>query len=125
MATDERDVLELLKRELAYIEDGGYSRTLHTPWLTASVFEDSPTCLNHGDPGHRRPCDECLLTALVPREHLADRVPCHFIPLNGEGETVHFLEQNETQAVLQAKVKDWLRRMIGVLEAARTTGARA
>ncbi|HUI43980.1 MAG TPA: hypothetical protein VL523_18610 [Terriglobia bacterium] len=124
MATDERDILELLNSELKFIESGGYKRSLQTPWLATCVFRDSPTCINFGDPNRSHPCDECLLTALVPREHLSERVPCHFIPLNPEGETIHYLERNEPQDALQEKVKDWLRRMIRVLEAARAEEAK-
>ena len=32
MATDERDILELLKDELNFIEKGGYGRSVRTPW---------------------------------------------------------------------------------------------
>jgi hypothetical protein len=119
MATDERDILQLLNTELQFIEDGGYSRSFHTPWLATSVFQHSPTCLNFGDPDRTHPCNECLLAALVPQEHLRDNVPCHFIPLNAEGETIHYLERNEPPSVMHEKLKDWLRRMISVLEAAR------
>ena len=125
MATDERDVLDLLKRELEFVENGGYSKSFQTPWLATSIFQDSPTCLNFGDPDRSHPCDECLLSALVPREYLGENLPCHFIPLNAEGETVHYLERNEAPAALQEKLKDWLRRMIAVLEAARANEAKA
>ena len=32
MAKDERDLLDLLKFELKFLEDGGYGRSPHTPW---------------------------------------------------------------------------------------------
>lgn len=119
MATDDRDVLEILKKELEFFDKGGYAHSLRTPWRTTSIFRDSPSCLNYGDPEHSRPCDQCLLTALVPEEHLSEKIPCHHIPLNADGETIHFLEQNETPEVMHEKVKDWLRRMIKLLEEAR------
>ena len=125
MGIDERDILEVLKRELEFIENGGYGRSFQTPWLATSVFQDSPTCLNFGDPDRTHPCDECLLTALVPPEHLSENVPCHFIPLNAEGETIHYLERNEPPEALQVRLKDWLRHMIGVLEAARAVQRKA
>ena len=32
MAKDERDLLDLLKFELKFLEDGGYDSSHHTPW---------------------------------------------------------------------------------------------
>jgi len=124
MTTDDRDVLELLKSELAFIENGGYAHTVATHWRPSSVFHDSPTCLNFADPNRSVRCEECLLTALVPPSRLGEEVPCHFIPLNAEGETVHYLENNETPEVVEQRVIEWLRRMISVLEAARTAEPR-
>ncbi len=34
MAQDEREILELLKFELKFLEDGGYGRSPRTPWLS-------------------------------------------------------------------------------------------
>jgi len=124
MPTDDRDVLELLKSELAFVENGGYSHISQTHWRPSSVFHDSPTCLNFADPNRNARCEDCLLTALVPPGRLEEEVPCHFIPLNPEGETVHYLENNEPPEVVEQRVMEWLRRMIGVLEAARAAEAR-
>jgi hypothetical protein len=120
MPADDRDVLEVLKFELDFIEKGGYGRSVRTPWLPTSIFQDSLTCLNFGDPSRSRPCDECLLMALVPPERRSEKVPCHHIPLTPEGETIDHLERNEPQDVKEEVVKNWLRRMIKILEEART-----
>src|SRR4051794_12580445 len=85
---DDRDILEILKDELSFIEDGGYGRSVRTPWLRKSTFQDSLTCINYADPKHTRPCNECLLLDLVNPEHQRGKVPCHFIPLNETGETI-------------------------------------
>ena len=77
MITDDRDVLDVLKFELDFIEKGGYGRSVRTPWQPTSIFQDSLTCLNFGDPNRSHPCDECLLMALVPPERCAEKVPCH------------------------------------------------
>jgi hypothetical protein len=45
MAKDDRDILEILKGELDLIEKGGYGRSVHTPWLAKSIFQDSLTCM--------------------------------------------------------------------------------
>jgi len=41
MTKDDRDILELLKDELAFIQKGGYGRSVRTPWLPKSSFQDS------------------------------------------------------------------------------------
>jgi len=124
MLTDDRDVLDVLKFELDFIEKGGYGRSVRTPWLATSIFQDSLTCLNFGDPNRSHPCDECLLIALVPPERCSEKVPCHHIPLTPEGETVQRVEQNEGREVAQEVVKNWLRRMIKILEEARAEKAK-
>ena len=50
MSEDKRDVLEVLRYELNFIEQGGYGNWYSTPWGPASIFQDSLTCPNHGDP---------------------------------------------------------------------------
>ena len=49
MSDDKRDVLEVLKFELSFLEQGGYGRSVRTPWKATSVFQDSPSCLNFND----------------------------------------------------------------------------
>ena len=50
MAKDDRDILELLKDELDFIEKGGYGRSVRTPSKPKSAFQDSLTCINYGYP---------------------------------------------------------------------------
>jgi len=50
MAKDDRAILKLLQDELAFIELGGYGRSVRTPWLPKSAFQDSLTCINYCDP---------------------------------------------------------------------------
>jgi hypothetical protein len=124
MLTDDRDVLDVLKFELDFIEKGGYGRSVRTPWLPTSIFQDSLTCLNFGDSNRSHPCDECLLMALVPPEHCSEKVPCHHIPLTPEGETIQQLEHNQSREGMEEVVKNWLRRMIKILEQARAEQTR-
>jgi hypothetical protein len=119
MPKDERDVLEVLKFELDFIEKGGYGRSVRTPWLPTSVFQDSLTCINFGDPERSHPCDECLLMQFVPAERRSEKVPCHHIPLSPLGETVHTAERWETQAAMEDTVKNWLRAAIKRIEEER------
>jgi len=123
MTTDDRDILELLKDELTFIEEGGYGRSVRTPWLRKSTFQDSLSCINYGYPYRAHPCNECHLLDFVTPEHRTEQVPCHFIPLNTDGETIEDLELQDNQAKIEREVKDWLRSKIKELEAARTEQA--
>src|SRR5438309_874303 len=40
MAQEKRDILEVLKFELSFLEQGGYGRSVRTPWKPTSVFQD-------------------------------------------------------------------------------------
>jgi hypothetical protein len=73
MSTDKRDILEVLKFELSFLEQGGYGRSVRTPWKATSMFQDSPSCLNFNDPARPHACDECLLTDFVPPPKHAKR----------------------------------------------------
>ena len=117
MAKDERDILELLKTELDFIEKGGYGRSVKTPWKPTSSFRDSLTCVNYALPEKTHPCTECHLIDFVPRDKENEEIPCHFIPLNEAGETVDSLDGN--QAKLEEALKQWMRRMIEQIEAQR------
>ena len=50
MSDEKRELLTKLKFELAFVEDGGYGRSVRTPHKSTSPFQDSLTCLNFGDP---------------------------------------------------------------------------
>ena len=101
MAKDDRDILELLKDELDFIEKGGYGRSVRTPWQPKSAFQDSLTCINYGYPYRAHPCNECHLLDFVSPEHHGAEVPCHYIPLNEAGETIEDLEAEDNEAKLE------------------------
>jgi len=111
-----RDLLELLKFELKFLEDGGYGRSTRTPWLPTRTFQDSPSCLNFDDPSRPHPCSECLLMRLVPEERRNENVPCWFIPLSARGETIDYYSRCGTQLELEESLGEWLRRAIHKLE---------
>jgi len=117
MAKDDRDMLELLKQELSFIEEGGYGRSVRTPWLPKSIFQDSLSCLNYGYPYRAHSCSECHLLDFVRQEDRAQPVPCHFIPLNEAGNTIEALELNGNEVMTQGAVKSWLKGKINQLEA--------
>jgi hypothetical protein len=119
MAQDEHDLLDLLKFELKFLEDGGYRRSPRTPWRAPYIFEDSPTCPNFADPARPQPCTECPLMRFVPSE-LRDQVsPCRLIPLTDKGETIDYFYRCGTQLELEEAVADWLRKQISQIEEQR------
>jgi hypothetical protein len=118
MAKDERDILELLKSELDFIEKGGYGRSVRTPWKATSPFRDSLTCVNYALPEKAHPCSDCHLIDFVPDDKRSEELPCHSIPLNAAGDTVESLENN--QAKLEESLKEWMRAKIKELETARS-----
>ena len=123
MSDDKRDVLEVLKFELAFLEQGGYGRSVKTPWKPTSIFQDSLSCINFNDPERPHPCSECLLNDMVPTQAQGENVPCHHIPLNTEGETVDTMERQCNQQEMEEAVKSWLRTTIARIEAERSKQA--
>jgi hypothetical protein len=121
MASDDRDILEILEEELDFVEKGGYRRSARTPWLEKSVFQDSISCLNYGYPYRAHPCNECVLIDFVAPENRTAFVPCHFIALNDKGETIEDLEAIGSQSTLQEKLKGWLRTKISAIKEERTS----
>ena len=119
MTQGERDLLDLLKFELKFLEDGGYGRSPHTPWRCQTVFEDSPTCPNFGDPTRPHPCTQCLLMRFVPRDLKDQASPCRHIPLTDNGETIDYFYRCGTQLELlklEEALAGWLRKQISRIE---------
>ena len=123
--SDQRDILDVLKFELSFLEQGGYGRSVRTPWKPTSIFQDSLSCINFNDPDRPYPCNECLLTDFVPADAHDHEVPCHHIPLNAEGETVYTMERQRVQIEMEEAVKAWLRQTIQRIEQERATKTQA
>ena len=107
-------ILTLLKLELTYLERGGYGGAL--PWKPVSIFLDSPSCPNRLDAEQSTPCAECLLYQFVPEPFQREPQPCHFIPLNADGETVHSMSRQYTQVEVEEAVRGWLKAEIRRIE---------
>ena len=123
MSQDKRDVLEVLKFELAFLEQGGYGRSVKTPWKPTSIFQDSLSCINFDDPNRPHACNECLLNDFVPSKAQGENVPCHHIPMNDSGETIDSMERQYTQLEMEDAVKNWLKDAIARIEAQRAKQA--
>ena len=119
MSTDNRDMLEILQAELDFIEQGGYGRSVRTPWKAKSAFQDSLSCINYAEPEKVHPCEECHLIDFVPGGKRAEEVPCHFISLSESGDTIEQLETAVDQQTLEKMLKSWLRARIKEIEAER------
>jgi hypothetical protein len=86
MTNDKRDLLTVLKRELDFLEKGGYAtpRERRGPQF---VFQDSPSCLNFDPAQTPKLCSDCLLTQLAPENFRNRNIPCRYIQLSDSGAT--------------------------------------
>jgi hypothetical protein len=124
MARDGRNLLDVLKFELEFLEQGGYGRLPRESWRPRLIFEDSPTCVNFNSKD-REPCSECLLMQFVPEEAREEQTPCNHIPLSLNGETLENLYRTGTQQEIEAALGAWLRATIQKLEAQQEKQATA
>jgi hypothetical protein len=118
MRKDERDLLEVLRHEVDFLEKGGYGDSCWT-WRPSFIFEDSPTCINFGCKENPRPCTDCVLIQLVPPERRSEKFPCRHIPLDASGETLDSLYRYCDQQEVKEKAGKWLRAAIERLEGER------
>jgi hypothetical protein len=117
--SDDRDLLEVLKFELNFLEQGGYGRSVRTPWKATSLFQDSLTCLNYGETENTHACSECLLYGFVPELSRNEKVPCHHIPLNQRGDTLASIDRRYNEPEMEEALMQWLRATIARLEKER------
>jgi hypothetical protein len=109
-------VLKLLKGELQFVDQGGYRRSARSPWRSPYIFEESPSCPNYGDRARPYRCLDCWLLAYVPPDLRNEQVPCRFVRLNPEGETVDSLYRYSTTPEAEEKLRKWLEERIRDLE---------
>jgi len=119
MPVDRRNLLQILRGELEFLEQGGYQNFAKTSWRPPFVFEDSPTCFYSDVPVRRRPCSGCALMKFVPANRRASQAPCRLIPLNAEGETLDSLYRAATPDEIETVVAEWLESRISALEKAQ------
>src|ERR1700685_2811065 len=116
MPKDNRNLSDMLKFELEFLEQGGYGRLPREAWRARFIFEDSPTCMNFSSKD-REPCSECLLMQLVPEDARKAQTPCTHIPLSPGGQTLESLYRTVTQQEIEEALGAWLRTTIQKLEA--------
>ena len=119
MAQDNRDILDVLRFELSFLQDGGYGRSPQAPWRAPAIFEDSPICPNFCDPARPHPCESCLLEQFVPQGQRSEAVPCRFIQLTEQGQTVDDLYRTGSQLEMEEALARWLRAQIEKIERER------
>ncbi len=118
MATDNRNILDVLKFELDFLEKGGYGSSPREPWRCPLIFEDSPSCMNYDTKETPAPCEECVLMQLVPAENREKKIPCRHIPLSPNGDTLESLYRWASQREIEDVMRNWLRTTIAKLEGA-------
>jgi len=116
MANDLEEILNQLKLQRSILKDGGYGRSVHTPWKEERLFRDSITCLNVSEEVKKHPCNECLLWEWVPEDHKDEDIPCHFIPLNEQGKSIADLEEAGKREEAEQALLVWLDSTIQKLE---------
>jgi hypothetical protein len=121
---DERKLLDVLKFELKFLEDGGYGRSSSARWRPQLIFEESPTCMNFNSQ-EQGPCSDCVLMQLVPREFRSAEIPCRHIPFDKSGETLDSLYRYGEQCEIEEVFGNWLRATIRRLELEREVAERA
>lgn len=114
MSKSNAHTLNFLRQELAFLERGGYGGAL--PWRPVSIFMDSPSCPNRLDVERSTPCTQCWLFQFVPEEFRQESRPCHFIPLNQDGESVHSMSRQYMPVEVEEAVRSWLKTEIRRLE---------
>ena len=120
---DDRDLLDLLKFELRFLEDGGYGHSPHAARRASRVFEDPLTCMNFNSQDERQPCSACLLVKLVPPNRAAEQIPCRHTPLDAAGQTLASLYESGNQLEIKEALGNWLRATIRCLEQERAAPA--
>jgi len=109
-------VLNLLKRELEFLEHGGYKRSPGRPWRAAYIFEESPSCPNHLDRTRQTRCQDCWLMEFVPNDLQQEQTPCRFVPITADGLTVDTLYRCATTAESEEALGSWLHQRIREIE---------
>jgi hypothetical protein len=116
MNTNREAILQLLKKELEFVNNGGYRFARRSLWRPAYIFEDSPGCPNVSDRARPNRCQDCWLMEFVAPEFRSEQAPCRFVQLAPTGVTVDSLYRCGTQAETEEALRHWLNQRIHELE---------
>ena len=116
MERSRETVLQLLKRELEFLDSGGYRHHPRSPWRAPYIFEDSPSCPNFSDPARPHLCEGCWLMQFVAPDLREEQVPCRFVELAPSCVTVDSLYRCGTPAESEDALRTWLCKRIHELE---------
>jgi hypothetical protein len=116
---DDRNLLDVLRFELRFLDAGGYEPSVRQPRLEKEVFLDSPSCINYADPARSRPCTECALLDFVPENKRNEENPCHHIPFDERGDSIANMGGSATKPHVQTTFRGWLVKMIETLETSK------
>lgn len=109
---DRRGLLQILKRELEFLRQGGYRA--QTGWGVPLIFEDSPNCKRNVHSSCLTA--GCALVGLAPAARRNQQAPCRHIRLNNSGVTVDLLYRKGTPEQLESVFREWLEKTIKGLE---------
>jgi hypothetical protein len=125
LTNDKRDLLDVLKSELRFLEKGEYRHSAQAAWRPQFLFQDSPSCLNFDLTQHPKPCSDCALMQLVPADSQERKYPCRYIALNERGETLDSLYRSGTHEETELVLAQWLKTTIARLERERSEDLRS
>lgn len=123
MSQNVQDVLQVLRFELNYLEQGGFDRD-QAILGTESPFLGTFACINFGDPLRAHSCRDCLLQRFVPEDKQTEELPCHHIPISASGETVAELIEKKNLRRMVVNLEDWLKITIADLESTLDSGSK-
>lgn len=108
MKESREKLLELLKRELAFLDNGGYRPSPSFPWRARYIFEESPVCPNSSDRARPHRCRDCWLMEFVAPDLRSEQVPCRFVEVSAGGVTVDSLHRCGTLAESEEVLRHWV-----------------
>ena len=116
MTDNRQKLLKQFKAELKFLDSQGYYRSARSPWRSAYIFEDSPSCPNYGDSSRPHECKDCWLMQFVPSDRQEEQIPCRFVQLTSDGVTVDSLYRYGSSAETEEALRKWLEERIHELE---------
>ena len=115
---EDRDLVEVLKFELEFLNKGGYGRSPRTVETDVHLRRLSLMHELRLQSKSGCPCSDCVLMQLIPPELRFGKNPCRHIALNVEGETLDSIYRYEDQHEIK-RSRMWLLTTIAQLEKER------